>query len=197
MAFRFLENGRVPGAWRLIVGVPAALAFGVRPPGTLWKVKLVRGVRVVHRARAGCIWVRVECGMLAQMAVISRTLQVVIPRPGRVPEVKVGVVPGTGVGNFGARVRFEEEPGAGGGLPEGGGESREPLSVGGVLSERDQALQAIQVLKGIFGPGVEDQMQGLLQGHLPPKAESPAPASSTEEERIAQLNDLMGKRTKL
>ena len=59
---------------------------------------------------------------------------------------KGGVVPGAGVGGLGPRVRFEEESGTGNGLREEGGESREPLPVEEVRSERDQALMAIQVL---------------------------------------------------
>ena len=75
-----------------------------------------------------------------------------------------------GNGNSRDRVRFEDTSGAGSGVQvEGEG----PLPVGQVLVAMEQALKAIQLLEGALAPEVGEQVEAMLQGHLPPKPVTP------------------------
>ena len=88
--------------------------------------------------------------------------------------------PGAGVG----RVRFEGVAGAGDGLDAAGrGGVQDPLPVGPVLSQRDQALNALKMSEEVLGPVVGAQVASMVDGLLPQK-----PASLP----LARLNELCG-----
>ena len=95
-------------------------------------------------------------------------------------------VPGAGVG----RVRFEE--GQGGGVDSvGQGGVEEPSPPGPVLSQRDQALGALEALVLVLGPEKGSQVMGLMEGLLPQKPASPVPTTpSTHAEMVARLHEL-------
>ena len=61
-----------------------------------------------------------------------------------------------------------------------------------MLSDREKARKAVEVLEEILGALVGTSMEELVLGHLPPKVER-APPCSTEFERVAMLANLMGR----
>ena len=70
-------------------------------------------------------------------------------------------VPGAGVG----RVRFEEEV-QGGGVGAAGSQGvEEPLPPGRVLSQRDQALGALDASIQVLGPEIGPQVKGWWRGY--------------------------------
>ena len=84
----------------------------------------------------------------------------------------VGVL-GAGVG----RVRFEEGVQGGGVGTAGLQGMEEPLPPGPVLSQRDQALGALNALIQVLGPEIGPQVKGLVEGLLPQKPASPVPTT--------------------
>ena len=73
-----------------------------------------------------------------------------------------------------------------GGLGEGGGEmgDGDRLPVGPVVSDRDKVLKATEVLKTLLGSEVENSMDELVRGKLPPEVVPTPPPSSTEQQRV-------------
>ena len=51
--------------------------------------------------------------------------------------------------------------------------SRTPWPAGEVLSDREKARKAVEVLEGILGALVGTSMEELVLGHFPPKVEHP------------------------
>ena len=88
---------------------------------------------------------------------------------------------GRRVGGSGPRVHFsldkELELGGTGLGGEGRGEGL-PLPVGEVLSDRDKAFKAMEMLKEVLGEEVVASVWSLVQGHLPPKVPTPSPPIS-------------------
>ena len=95
-------------------------------------------------------------------------------------------IPGAGVG----RVRFEEEV-QGGGVGAAGFQGVEdPLPPGRVLSQREQALGALNTLIQVLGPEIGPQVEELVEGLLPQKPASPIPTTRTHAEVVARLHEL-------
>ena len=106
---------------------------------------------------------------------------------------KGGVDTGAGVGG-----KFLSEVGSGSGgeaASRGGGIG--PVPPGPVLSQRDQAVSALQTLVGLLEPAVGAQVRGLVEGLLPPKPVSPAPATPTHAQIVAKLHKLYAAETQL
>ena len=106
---------------------------------------------------------------------------------------KGGVDTGAGVGG-----KFLPEAGggsAGEAASRGGGIG--PVSSGPVLSQRDQAVSALQALVGLLDPAVGAQVRGLVEGLLPPKPVSPAPATPTHAQIVAKLHKLYASESQL
>ena len=61
-----------------------------------------------------------------------------------------------------------------------------------MLSDREKARKAVEVLEGFWERWWGPSMEELVLGHLPPKVER-APPCSTEFERVAVLANLMGR----
>ena len=57
------------------------------------------------------------------------------------------------------------------------GRSRTPWPAGEVLSDREKARKAVEVLEGILGALVGTSMEELVLRHLPPKVEPLLPPS--------------------
>ena len=64
-------------------------------------------------------------------------------------------------------------------------------------SQRDQAVSALRALVGLLDPAVGAQVRGLVEGLLPPKPASPAPATPTHAQIVARLHGLYDSETKL
>ena len=106
---------------------------------------------------------------------------------------KGGVDTGAGVGG-----KFLSEAGGGsGGEAAGRGGGIGPVPPGPVLSQRDQAVSALQALVGLLDPAVGAQVRGLVEGLLPPKPVSPAPATPTHAQIVAKLHKLYDTETQL
>ena len=106
---------------------------------------------------------------------------------------KGGVDTGAGVGG-----KFLSEVGGGSGgeaVGRGGGMGQVPS--GPPPSHRDQALSALQALVGLLEPAVGAQVRGLVEGQLPPKPASPAPATPTHAQIVAKLHKLYDSETQL
>ena len=95
-------------------------------------------------------------------------------------------VPGAGVG----RVRFEEGVQGGGVGAAGLHGVEEPLPPGRVLSQREQALGALNALIQVLGPEIGPQVKGLVEGLLPQKPASPVPTTPTHAEVVTRLHEL-------
>ena len=198
-------NHIAPSAVRLTVGTLASHVTSAGPPGTgnlaYWSKEGLGGVPgkggcvgadVLVRARLSVVvlsakevlarlWV--GCGFSAQEAVI-------IPTRHKESRGGNGVgVPGAGV----AGVRFEEAAGTGDGLDVAGkGGLQEPFPVGPVLSQRDQALNALKMLAKVLGPVVGAQVVGMVEGLSSQKPASPVPATPSHAETVARLNGRSG-----
>ena len=72
-----------------------------------------------------------------------------------------------------------------------------PVPPGPVLSQTDQAVSALQALVGLLDPAVGAQVRGLVEGLLPPKPVSPAPATPTHAQIVAKLHKLYDSETQL
>ena len=57
-------------------------------------------------------------------------------------------------------------------------------------SHRDQAVSALQALIGLLEPAIGAQVRGFVEGLLPPKPASPAPATPTHAQIVARLHKL-------
>ena len=66
-----------------------------------------------------------------------------------------------------------------------------------VLSQRDQAVSALRASVGLLDLTVGAQVRGLVEGLLPPKPASPAPANPTHAQIVARLHGLYDSETKL
>ena len=64
-----------------------------------------------------------------------------------------------------------------------------PLPPGRVLSQREQALGALDALIQVLGPVAGPQVQGLVEGLLPQKPASPVPTTPTHAEVVARLHE--------
>ena len=64
-------------------------------------------------------------------------------------------------------------------------------------SQRDQAVSALRALVELLEPEVGAQVRGLLEGLLPPKPVSPAPATPTHAQIVARLHGLYDTETEL
>ena len=64
-------------------------------------------------------------------------------------------------------------------------------------SQRDQAVSALRALVGLLDPAVGAQVRGLVEGLLPPKPASPAPATPTHAQIVARQHGLYDSETKL
>ena len=107
---------------------------------------------------------------------------------------------GKGGGDLGAGVggRFlAEVVGGNGGEAVGRSGGIGPVPPGPVLSQRDQAVSALRALVGLLDPAVGAQVRGLVEGLLPPKPASPAPATPTHAQIVARLHGLYDSETKL
>ena len=110
-------------------------------------------------------------------------------------EVRQAVYVDTGAGVGG---KFLSEAGGGsGGEAAGRGGGIGPVPPGPVLSQRDQAVSALQALVGLLDPAVGAQVRGLVEGLLPPKPVSPAPATPTHAQIVAKLHKLYDTETQL
>ena len=96
---------------------------------------------------------------------------------------------GTGVGNFGTSAWLGGEEGVGGQGGQGG-------PVGLVLSEREKAAMAINVLKEILGEDVGN-LEDLVYGRLPPEKAPTPPASPTEQQRAERFVNLLKQQERL
>ena len=95
-------------------------------------------------------------------------------------EKNVGV-PGAGIGGS----RLEEGVQGGGVVAAGLKGVEEPLPPGRVLSQREQALGALDALIQVLGPEIGPQVRGLVEGLLPQKPASPVPTTPTHAEVVA------------
>ena len=66
----------------------------------------------------------------------------------------------------------------------------EPLPPGRVLSQREQALGALNALIQVLGPEIGPQVKGLVEGLSPQKPASPVPTTPTHAEVVARLHEL-------
>ena len=64
-------------------------------------------------------------------------------------------------------------------------------------SQRDQAVSALRALVELLEPEVGAQVRGLVEGLLPPKPVSPAPATPTHAQIVARLHGLYDTETEL
>ena len=78
---------------------------------------------------------------------------------------------------------------------EGAGTGQVPS--GPPPSHRDQAVSALQALIGLLEPAIGAQVRGVVEGLLPPKPASPAPATPTHAQIVARLHKLYGSETQL
>ena len=106
---------------------------------------------------------------------------------------------GKGVFDTGAGVggKFLPEVVGGGGGEVGKGAGTGQVPSGPPPSHRDQAVSALQVLVGLLEPAVGAQVRGLVEGLLPPKPASPAPATPTHAQIVARLHKLYDSETQL
>ena len=58
-------------------------------------------------------------------------------------------------------------------------------------------VSALQALIGLLEPAVGAQVRGLVEGLLPPKPASPAPATPTHAQIVARLHKLYDSETQL
>ena len=63
-------------------------------------------------------------------------------------------------------------------------------------SQRDQAVSALRALVELLDPVVGAQVRGLVEWLLPPKPDSPAPATPTHAQIVARLHGLCDSETK-
>ena len=115
---------------------------------------------------------------------------------GESGEGKGAGVAGAGVG----RVRFEEGAVAGwvGGLDAAGkGGVQDPLPLGPVLTQRDQAFNAWKALVEVLGPVVGPQVMGVVEGLLSQKPAFPVLATTTHAEMVACLHELYASEKRL
>ena len=104
-----------------------------------------------------------------------------------------GVDTGTGVGS-----RFLSEVAGGSGgeaVGRSGGTGQVPS--GPPPSQRDQAVSALRALVELLDPEVGAQVRRLVEGLLPPKPASPAPATPTHAQIVARLHGLYDSETEL
>ena len=73
----------------------------------------------------------------------------------------------------------------------------EPLPPGRVLSQRDQALGALNALIQVLGPEKGSQVKGLVEGLLPQNPASPVPTTPTHAEVVARLHELYDSEKKI
>ena len=100
---------------------------------------------------------------------------------------------GAGVGG-----RFlTEVSGGSGGEAVGRGGGIGPVPSGPPPSQRDQAVSALRALVELLEPEVGAQVKGLVEGLLPPKPVSPAPATPTHAQIVARLHGLYDTETEL
>ena len=66
----------------------------------------------------------------------------------------------------------------------------DPLPPGRVLSQREQALGALNALIQVLGPEIGPQVNGLVEGLLHQKPVSPVPTTPTHAEVVARLQEL-------
>ena len=108
-------------------------------------------------------------------------------RRGGGPQGRKNVgVPGAGVGG----PRFEEGVQGGGGVAAGPKGVEEPLPPGRVLSQREQALGALDALIQVLGLEAGPQVRGVVEGILPQKPASPVPTTPTHAEVVVRLHEL-------
>ena len=94
--------------------------------------------------------------------------------------------------------RFSSEVAGGSGgeaVGRNGGTGQVPS--GPPPSQRDQAVSAQRALVDLLDPEVGAQVKGLVEGLLPPKPASPAPAIPTHAEIVARLHGLYDSETEL
>ena len=72
-----------------------------------------------------------------------------------------------------------------------------PVPSGAPPSQRDQAVSALRALVGLLEPEVGAQVKGLVEGLLPPKPVSLAPATPTHAQIVARLHGLYDTETEL
>ena len=107
---------------------------------------------------------------------------------------KAGVDTGAGVGG-----RFLSDVAGGSGgeaVGRSGGTGQVP-SGPPLPSQRDQAVSAFRALVELLEPEVGAQVRGLVEGLLPPKPVSPAPAAPTHAQIVARLHGLYDTETEL
>ena len=209
------ESGSVHFVWRRTVGIRRWRVIGVGPPGignlVLWSKGVPEGllVKVVALAEVFLVRRRVSLGkevlpmrwvvqgLLALLAVIRHMCLVVSSTfrkgSGAKGSGKGGVDTGAGVGG-----KFlPEVVGGGGGEAVGRGGGTGQVPYGPPPSHRDQAVSALQALIGLLEPAVGAQVRGSVEGLLPPKPASPAPATPTHAQIVARLHGLYDSETKL
>ena len=211
MAVASMASGSAPFAAQPTVGTLGFPATSVGPPGAGNLAYWDKGVLVgflargavscqevserveVSLVREGLARLWVGCWFLAQQAVIKPTHHGESLLSGKAVVLSGG---GKGCGGF----RVLELVGCGlrelhgrqmvrMPLVEGG--VQDPVPVGLVLSQRDQALHALKVLAEVLGPEVGPQVVGMVEGLLPQKPASLVPATSpTHAEMVARLHEL-------
>ena len=102
-------------------------------------------------------------------------------------------VPGAGVGSFGISAWLGE--GGNGGL-EGGGARQEPHAVGLVVTEREKAAMALNVLREILGEDMGN-LEDRVFGKLPPEKAPTPPSSPTEQQRAEKYVNLLRQHERL
>ena len=201
------ENGSARLAWRHTVGRRRWLVTGVGRSGTGNLVLWGKGVPECLLVKAAGFFGQgsvangqwVVQGLLALLAVIRRMCLVVSPPSVKVSGAKGLVALGwpfdTGAGVGGKFL--PEVVGGGGGEVLGKGAGTGQVPSGPPPSHRDQAVSALQVLVGLLEPAVGAQVRGLVEGLLPPKPASPAPATPTHAQVVARLHKLYDSETQL
>ena len=106
---------------------------------------------------------------------------------------KAGGDSGAGVGG-----RFlSEVAGGSGGEAVGRSGRTGQVPSGPPPSQRDQAVSALRALVELLDPEIGAQVRGLVEGLLPPKPASPAPATPTHAQNVARLHGLYDSETEL
>ena len=97
------------------------------------------------------------------------------------------------VGNLGTSAWLD----GGGERPLGGEGRRTPVAVGAVMTDREKALKAMEVLKTVLGESAGNSREELVREQIPPAAEPVPPASPTEYQRVLRLGTLLNQETQL
>ena len=92
---------------------------------------------------------------------------------------------------------MSEVAGGSGGEAVGGSGGTGQVSSGPPPSQREQAVSSLRALVELLEPEVGAQVTGLVEGLLPPKPVSPAPATPTHAQIVARLHGLYDTETEL